>query len=249
MKILVTVKRVIDAYVKIRVKDDQSAVETANMKMAMNPFDEIALEEAIRLREKNIATEIVAVSVGPASCQETLRQALAMGADAAILVLTDENFCSLNIAKILQKIVKQESPQLVLMGKQSIDGDNNQTAQMLAALEDLPLATFASSLTIEGNQIQVTREVDEGLETLSLPLPAVVSTDLRLNTPRYATLPNIMKAKHKPLNILTIESLDLKLEEHRQILSVTPPVSRTKGVILDSVETLVDKLKHEARVI
>ncbi len=248
MKILVAVKRVIDPYVKIRITPDHMGVETQNVKMSMNPFDEIALEEAVRLKEKNIASEVVAVTVGSDSTQETLRHALALGADSAILVKSEKHYCSLNIAKILQKIVAQEQPSLILMGKQTIDGDNNQTPQMLAALLDWPQATYASKLEIDGTSLQVTREIDGGLETLALTLPAVVSTDLRLNEPRYASLPNIMKAKRKPLEILSIESLQLNLHEHVQVLSVKPPSARSAGVILDSVKSLVEKL-NEAKVL
>jgi electron transfer flavoprotein beta subunit len=249
MKILVAVKRVIDPYVKIRVKSDHTAVETQNVKMSMNPFDEIAIEEATRLREKNIATEIVAVTIGPTFSQETLRHALALGADRAILVLTSQSFCSLNIAKILQKIVEQEQPALVLMGKQSIDGDNNQTPQMLAALLDWPQATFASEITVKENEVEVTREIDGGLETLSMNLPAVISTDLRLNEPRYASLPNIMKAKRKPLDVIEYEQMGLNLRDHIQVLTVTPPSLRSGGVIVTSVDELITKLKHEAKVL
>ncbi len=249
MKILVAVKRVIDPYVKVRVKADKSGVETQQVKMSMNPFDEIAVEEALRLREKGLATEVVVVTVGQDASQETLRQALALGADRAILVRTNESFCSLNIAKILQKIVFDESPQLVLMGKQSIDGDNNQTPQMLAALLDWPQATFASKLTVSSDTIHVVREIDGGLETLALSLPAVVSTDLRLNEPRYASLPNIMKAKKKPLDLIELQSLNLNLKAHTKILSITAPVSRGGGVKVDTVAALVDKLQHEAKVL
>ena len=249
MKILVAVKRVIDPYVKIRVKADKSGVETQNIKMSMNPFDEIAIEEALQLREKNLASEVVVVTVGQDSSQETLRQALALGADRAILVQTNEAYCSLNIAKILHKIVKDEQPQLVLMGKQSIDGDNNQTPQMLAALLDWPQATFASKITVSADQIHVIREIDGGLETLAIKLPAVVSTDLRLNEPRYASLPNIMKAKKKPLDIIALQSLNLSLKAHTKILSITPPQVRAGGVKVDSVADLVDKLQHEAKVL
>ncbi|MGQ3888198.1 electron transfer flavoprotein subunit beta/FixA family protein [Legionella sp. CNM-1927-20] len=248
MKILVAVKRVIDPYVKIRIAPDQMGVETQNVKMSMNPFDEIALEEAIRLKEKNIASEVVAVTIGGDSAQETLRHALALGADRAILVKSEKHYCSLNIAKILQKIVTQERPNLVLMGKQTIDGDNNQTPQMLAALLNWPQATYASKIEIENTSMQVTREIDGGLETLALTLPAIVSTDLRLNEPRYASLPNIMKAKRKPLDILSIESLQLDLKDHVQVLSVKPPSARSAGVILDSVKSLVEKL-NEAKVL
>lgn len=249
MKILVAVKRVIDPYVKVRVKADNRGVETQNVKMSINPFDEIAVEEALRLREKNIATEVVVVSIGADTSQETLRHAMALGADRAILVKTNETHCSLNIAKILQNIVLDEAPGLVLMGKQSIDGDNNQTPQMLAALLGWPQATFASELCISEEQIQVTREMDNGLELLRLKLPAIVSTDLRLNTPRYASLPNIMKAKQKPLVVMPLESLNLALKQHTEVLAVMPPTTKNAGIKVDSVEMLIDKLKNEAKVL
>ncbi|STX28245.1 electron transfer flavoprotein subunit beta [Legionella beliardensis] len=248
MKILVAIKRVIDPYVKIRIKPDHTGVETQNVKMSINPFDEIALEEAIRLREQNIASEVIAVTIGNDLAQETLRHALALGADRAILIKSEKAYCSLNIAKILQTIVNQEQPELVLMGKQTIDGDNNQTPQMLAALLNWSQATYASKILIEGKSLTVTREIDGGLETLTMNLPAVVSTDLRLNEPRYASLPNIMKAKRKPLDILEVDSLQLDLKDHIQILSVKPPSARTAGVILDSVKTLVEKL-NEAKAL
>jgi electron transfer flavoprotein beta subunit len=249
MRILVAVKRVIDPYVKIRVKADNSGVETQNVKMSINPFDEIAVEEALRLREKNLASEVVVVTIGTDASQETLRHALALGADRGILVRTEERFCSLNIAKILQKIVNDEQPQLVIMGKQSIDGDNNQTPQMLAALLDWPQAAFASKLELNGNQVQVTREIDGGLETLAIQLPAIISTDLRLNEPRYASLPNIMKAKQKPLTSIELSSLGLTLSKHIEVLSVKAPPVRAGGVKVDSVEALLDKLQHEAKVL
>lgn len=249
MKVLVAIKRVIDPYVKIRVKADFSGVETQNVKMSMNPFDEIAVEEAVRLQEQKIATEIVAVSIGNDSSQETLRHALALGADRAILVQNSANFCSLNIAKILQKIAQDERPDLIIMGKQAIDGDNNQTPQMLAALLNWPQATFVSHLQVKGKTIEVRREIDGGLETLVAELPAVVSTDLRLNEPRYASLPNIMKAKRKSLSIVPLESLNLPLQEHREILSVEPPPIRKVGVMVNSVEELLDKLETEAKVL
>ncbi|WP_133127106.1 electron transfer flavoprotein subunit beta/FixA family protein [Legionella nagasakiensis] len=249
MKILVAVKRVIDPYVKIRVKSDHSGVENQNIKMSMNPFDEIAVEEALRLREKNLASEVILVTVGNDASQETLRHGLALGADRAILVRTDASFVSLNIAKILQKIVLDTQPELVMMGKQSIDGDNNQTPQMLAALLGWPQATYASELSCKSNQLQVTREIDGGLETLQLQLPAVVSTDLRLNEPRYASLPNIMKAKQKPLEMIDLDALNLSLKIHTQVLSVTPPPARRSGIKVSSVEELIDKLQHEAKVL
>ncbi|MCW8469489.1 electron transfer flavoprotein subunit beta/FixA family protein [Fluoribacter gormanii] len=249
MKILVAVKRVIDPYVKIRVKSDHSGVETQNIKMAMNPFDEIAVEEALRLREKNWATEVIAVSIGGDSSQETLRHALALGADRAVLVQTEDSLESLNIAKILKKIVDDEKPNLVLMGKQAIDGDNNQTPQMLAALLNWPQATYASKIEATSDHLQVTREIDGGLETISVHLPAVVSTDLRLNEPRYASLPNIMKAKKKPLDIRKLDGLGLSLKKHIEVLNVTAPPTRSGGVKVDSVTELLDKLQHEAKVL
>lgn len=249
MKILVAVKRVIDPYVKIRVKSDNNGVETQNVKMSINPFDEIAVEEALRLQEKKIASEVVVVTIGNDASQETLRHAMALGADRGILVRTNEAFCSLNIAKILQKIVLEEQPQLVIMGKQSIDGDNNQTPQMLAALLNWPQAMFASKLDVSADHIQATREIDGGLETLKLSLPAVVSTDLRLNEPRYASLPNIMKAKRKPLDVKELNSLGLNLKKHIEVLSVKAPSARSGGVKVDSVDALLDKLQHEAKVL
>ncbi|CEK11202.1 electron transfer flavoprotein subunit beta/FixA family protein [Legionella hackeliae] len=249
MNIVVAVKRVIDPYVKIRIKSDHTGVETQNIKMSMNPFDEIAIEEAVRLKEKNNAKEIIAVTIGNDASQETLRHALALGADRAILVRANKNFCSLNIAKILQNIVDKEKAELVLMGKQSIDGDNNQTPQMLAALLNWPQATFVSRLIIQDKMIEATREIDGGLETLAMPLPAVVSTDLRLNEPRYASLPNIMKAKRKPLDIIECDSLGLTLKEHIQVISTTPPPSRSGGIKVASVSELLNKLKFEAKVL
>lgn len=249
MKIIVAVKRVIDPYVKIRVKSDNSGVETQNVKMTMNPFDEIAVEEALRLREKNWATEVVAVSIGTDSSQETLRHALALGVDKAVLVRTEQTLESLNIAKVLKKIVDQEQPALVILGKQAIDGDNNQTPQMLAALLDWPQATYASLVTVSDADIEVTREIDGGLETLKVQLPAVVSTDLRLNEPRYASLPNIMKAKRKPLDIIELDSLGLALKQHMEVLKISAPLSRSGGVKVESVADLLDKLLHEAKVL
>ena len=249
MKILVAVKRVIDPYVKVRVKADKSGVETQNVKMSINPFDEIAVEESLRLRENNQASEVVVVSIGSDTSQETLRHALSLGADRAILVRTDEAHCSLNIAKILHKIVVDEQVELVLMGKQSIDGDNNQTPQMLAALLDWPQATYASKLMVSADHIQVTREIDGGLETLDVKLPAVVSADLRLNEPRYASLPNIMKAKRKPLEIIDLLTLGLTLKRHTEVLSITAPPVRGGGVKVDSVKALLDKLQNEDKVL
>ena len=249
MKILVAVKRVIDPYVKIRVKADNSGVETQNFKMAMNPFDEIAVEEALRIREQGRATEVVLLSIGKNDAQETLRHGLALGADRAILVRTEESLASLNVAKIIKKIIDDEQPGLVLMGKQTIDGDNNQTPQMLAGLLNWPQATYASKLHFDKERIEVTREIDGGLETLSITLPAVVSTDLRLNEPRYASLPNIMKAKAKPLKVLELESLGLELKQLVEIIKVCAPTTRSGGVKVDSVSALLDKLQHEAKVL
>lgn len=249
MKILVAVKRVLDPYVKIRVKSDNSGVETQNIKMAMNPFDEIAIEEALRLRESGWANEVIAVSIGNDSVQETLRHALALGADRAILVRTDKILESLNIAKILQKITAQEEPHLVLMGKQTIDGDNNQTPQMLAALLNWPQATYASQISAHKDYLEVTREIDGGLETLKIIGPAVISTDLRLNEPRYASLPNIMKAKRKPLDVMELESMGLSIKKHIDILEVRAPNTRSIGIKVETAAMLVDKLKHEAKVL
>lgn len=219
------------------------------MKMAMNPFDEIALEEALRLFEQNLATEVIVVTIGDDSSQETLRHALALGADRAILVRTDKKLESLNIAKVLKKIIEEERPGLVLMGKQAIDGDNNQTPQMLSALLNWPQATYASQLKCANNHIEVTREIDGGLETIKVQLPAVISTDLRLNTPRYTSLPNIMKAKRKPLDIKELDSLNLSLKQHLEVLKVSAPVTRSGGIKVESVEALLDKLQHEAKVL
>lgn len=249
MKILVAVKRVIDPYVKIRVKSDNSGVETQNIKMAMNPFDEIAIEEALRLREKNWASEVIVVSIGDDSSQETLRHALALGADRAILVRAAKVLESLNIAKILKKIAEDEKPALILMGKQTIDGDNNQTPQMLASLLNWPQATYASQLNESSDQLEVTREIDGGLETVRVKLPAVVSTDLRLNEPRYASLPNIMKAKRKPLDVIDLDTLGLSLKQHIEILKVNAPATRSGGIKVESVAALLDKLQHEAKVL
>jgi electron transfer flavoprotein beta subunit len=244
MKILTPVKRVLDYNVKARVKADQSGVDLANVKMSMNPFDEIAVEEAVRLKEKGIATEIVAVSIGVQQCQETLRTALAMGADKAVLVLTDQDLEPLNAAKVLKKIVEEQSPDLVLMGKQAIDGDNNATGQMLAALLGWPQATFASKLEIEGGKAKVTREVDGGLQTIEVDLPAVVTTDLRLNEPRYASLPNIMKARTKPLETKPLNDLGLDLQPHLKVLKMTEPPKRQAGIKVESAAELVQKLKE-----
>ncbi len=249
MKIVVAVKRVIDPYVKIRVNPEQTAVETKNIKMAMNPFDEIAVEEAIRIREKHAGSEVILVSIGTIDSHETLRHGLALGADRAILIKTDESYCSLNIAKILQKVVIDEHPDIVLMGKQSIDGDNNQTPQMLAALLDWPQATYASKINIESSSIHITREVDEGLETIEVQMPVVISTDLRLNEPRYASLPNIMKAKQKKIDVYELSTLDIALKQHVKILTVSAPPLRHSGTKVDSVDALIDKLTNEAKVL
>ncbi|MBA2655588.1 MAG: electron transfer flavoprotein subunit beta/FixA family protein [Tatlockia sp.] len=249
MKILVAVKRVIDPYVKIRVKADGSGIEKQNIKMSMNPFDEIALEQAVRFVEQKVASEVIVITIGTEASQETLRNALALGADRAILVNTNKEFCSLNIAKILRKIVDEEQPDLILMGKQAIDGDNNQTPQMLAALLNWPQATFVSQLDVKDNCLEAVREVDGGLETLNLNFPAVVSVDLRLNEPRYASLPNIMKAKSKPLNIINLETLNLNLKDHLEVLKVSAPAIRTGGIKVNSVEELLSKLKNEAKVL
>jgi electron transfer flavoprotein beta subunit len=249
MKILVPVKRVVDYNVKIRVRPDGSGVELANVKMSMNPFDEIAVEEAIRLKEKGKATEIVAVSIGPQQAQETLRTALAMGADRAILVKTDQTVEPLAVAKILKALVGQESPQLVIMGKQAIDDDANQTGQMLAALLGWPQGTFAYRIEVGDGSIDVTREVDGGLQTVGLKLPAIVTTDLRLNEPRYASLPNIMKAKKKPLNETTPEALGVDVAPRLKVLKTAEPGGRKAGVKVGSVAELVQKLKVEAGVL
>ncbi len=249
MKILVSVKRVVDFNVKVRVKADGSGVETGNVKMSMNPFDEIAIEEAVRLKEAGVATEIVIVSIGPAQCQETLRTALAIGADRAILVQTSVETQPLGVAKVLRKLVEKEAPQLVILGKQAIDDDSNQTGQMLAALLAWPQATFASKVKVAGAEAEVTREVDGGLETVAVRLPAIVTTDLRLNEPRYVTLPNIMKAKKKTLEVLTPESLGVDLTPRLTTLKVEEPPKRKAGVQVKSVEELVAKLKSEAKVI
>ncbi len=231
------------------VKPNNLGVETEQVKMAMNPFDEIALEEALRLREKNWATEVLAVSIGPESAKETLSHALALGADRAVLIHTTSVLESLNIAKVLKKIVDKEQANLVLLGKQTIDGDNNQTAQILAALLAWPQATYASKIVAQASSLLVTREIDTGLETIKVDLPAVVSADLRLNQPRYASLPNIMKAKRKPLDIIELETLGLALKKHIEVLQVSAPLKRSAGIKLDSVSQLLDKLHHEAKVL
>jgi electron transfer flavoprotein beta subunit len=249
MKILVPVKRVVDYNVKVRVKADGSGVDIANVKMSMNPFDEIAVEEAVRLKEKGAATEVIAVSCGVAQCQETLRTAMAIGADRAILVETDAELQPLAVAKLLAALVAKEQPGLVILGKQAIDDDANQTGQMLAALTDLPQATFASKVEVADGQASVTREIDGGLETLSVKLPAVVTTDLRLNEPRYVTLPNIMKAKKKPLETVKPEDLGVDVTPRLKTLKVAEPAGRKAGIKVADVAALVDKLKNEAKVI
>lgn len=249
MKIIVTAKRVVDFNVKVRIKSDHSGIETNNVKMSMNPFDEIAVEEAVRLKEKNIASEIIVVSIGPDAAQETCRVALAMGADRGILVKTTASLEPLAVAKILANIVKQEDPQLVIMGKQAIDDDCNQTGQMLAALLGWPQATFASKLVIENSKAEVTREVDEGLQTIIVTLPAVITTDLRLNTPRYISLPNIMKAKQKPLEIKNVEEFSVDISPHLQVLTVTAPPTKKQGIMVGSVSELIKKLHEEEKVL
>ena len=249
MKILVPVKRVVDYNVKVRVKSDGTGVDIANVKMSMNPFDEIAVEEAVRLKEKGAATEVIAVSCGPAQCQETLRTAMAIGADRAILVETDAELQPLAVAKLLKALVDKEQPGLIILGKQAIDDDANQTGQMLAALADLPQATFASKVEIAGDKANVTREIDGGLEALALSLPAVVTTDLRLNEPRYVTLPNIMKAKKKPLESVKPEDLGVDVTPRLKTLKVAEPPKRGAGIKVPDVATLVAKLRNEAKVI
>lgn len=249
MKILVPVKRVIDYNVKVRVKADNTGVDLSNTKMSINPFCEIAVEEAVRLQEKGIATEIVVVSIGDKSCQETIRTALALGADRGIQIETDENLDSLQVAKLLAKVVEEEKPELVILGKQAIDSDNNQTGQMLAALTDMPQGTFASEVVVADGKVKVTREVDGGLQTVDLSLPAVVTTDLRLNEPRYAKLPNIMKAKRKPLDVKPAAEFGVDLTSKVKVLKVTPPATREGGIKVADVAELVEKLKSEAKVI
>jgi electron transfer flavoprotein beta subunit len=249
MKALVAVKRVVDYNVKVRVKADGTGVDTANVKMSMNPFDEIAVEEAVRLKEKGVVSEIVAVSCGVTQCQETLRTAMAIGADRAILVETTEELQPLSVAKLLKALVDKEQPGLVILGKQAIDDDCNQTGQMLAVLCDLPQATFASKIEVTGEKARVTREVDGGLETLEVTLPAVITTDLRLNEPRYVTLPNIMKAKKKPLEMLKPADLGVEVTPRLKTLKVTEPPKRSAGIKVPDVATLVAKLKNEAKVI
>jgi electron transfer flavoprotein beta subunit len=249
MKVLVAVKRVADYNVKVRPKADGTGADLNNVKMAMNPFCEIAVEEAVRLKEKGVATEIIAVSMGPKACQEQIRTALALGADRGIHVESDVSLQPLAIAKLLKAVVDKEQPELVLMGKQAIDGDNNQTGQMLGALSGMPQGTFASEIDIADGKIAVTREVDGGLQTLSLNLPAIVTSDLRLNEPRYASLPNIMKAKKKPMDVLTPEELSVDVAPRLTTVRVEPPAERAAGIIVASVTELVEKLKNEAKVI
>ncbi len=249
MKALVAVKRVVDYNVKVRVKADQTGVDLTNVKMSINPFCEIAVEEAVRLKEKGVVTEIVVVSVGPAAAQEQIRSAMALGADRGILVQTDDAVGSLGVAKILKGIVDAEQPQIILLGKQAIDDDNNQTGQMLAALMGVGQGTFASEVVVEGSTMKVTREIDGGLQTVALPLPAIVTTDLRLNEPRYAALPNIMKARKKPLDTKTPADYGVDTTPKVKTMKVTPPAERKAGIKVKSVDELLDKLKNEAKVI
>ena len=249
MKVLVPVKRVVDYNVKVRVKSDQTGVDLANVKMSMNPFCEIAVEEAVRLKEKGVATEVVAVSIGPVQAQETIRTALAMGADRGILIQTDEDLEPLAVAKLLAAVIGEEAPQLVMMGKQAIDGDNNAVGQMLAALLNWPQATFASRIEIAGDKAEVTREVDGGLQTLSVDLPAVVTADLRLNEPRYASLPNIMKAKKKPIDVKAPGDYGVDTAPRLKVLKVVEPPKRQGGAKVESAAELVSKLKNEAGVL
>ncbi|WP_371193213.1 electron transfer flavoprotein subunit beta/FixA family protein [Glaciecola sp. SC05] len=251
MKVLVPVKRAIDYNVKVRVKPDNSGVDLNNVKMAINPFCEIAVEEAIRLKEKGDATEVIVVSIGDKACQEQIRTGLALGADRGIHIETEVGVSleSLQVAKLLQKVVEAEAPDLVILGKQAIDSDNNQTGQMLAALTDMPQGTFASEVKLADGKVLVTREIDGGLQTVELSLPAVVTTDLRLNEPRYASLPNIMKAKRKPIDVKSAADMGVDLSSNVKVIKVTPPPQRQGGIKVASVEELVDKLKNEAKVI
>ena len=249
MKILVPIKRVIDYNVKVRVKTDQSGVELANVKMAMNPFDEIAVEQAIRFKEAGAADEVVAISIGPDQAQETIRTALAMGADRGIHVQASHDTEPLAIAKVIKAVTAKENPGLILMGKQAIDDDSNQTGQMLATLLGWPQATFASGVELDGNSLKIIREVDAGLEHITCPLPAVVTVDLRLNEPRYASLPNIMKAKKKPIDQISLDDLGVDASQRLKTIKVEEPPARQAGIIVDTVDTLVDKLKNEAKVI
>lgn len=249
MKILVPIKRVIDYNVKVRVKADQSGVELANVKMAMNPFDEIAVEQAIRFKEAGAADEVVVISIGPDQAQETIRTALAMGADRGIHVQASHDTEPLAIAKVIKAVTAKEDPGLILMGKQAIDDDSNQTGQMLATLLGWPQATFASGVELDGNSLKIIREVDSGLEHITCPMPAVVTVDLRLNEPRYASLPNIMKAKKKPIDQISLDDLGVDASQHLKIIKVEEPPARQAGIIVDSVDMLVDKLTNEAKVI
>lgn len=249
MKVLVAVKRVIDYNVKVRVKADNTDVDLANVKMAMNPFCEIAVEEAVRLKEKGVATEIVVVSIGPKVAQEQIRTALALGADRGILIETEDKLESLSVAKALKAVVEKEQPQLVILGKQSIDNDNNQTGQMLAALTGYAQGTFASEVTVDGDKVNVIREIDGGLRTVGLKLPAIVTTDLRLNEPRYASLPNIMKAKRKPLDVVSPADLGVEIKTTQTLVKVESPAERSAGIKVASVDELIEKLKNEAKVL
>ena len=249
MKVLVPVKRVVDFNVKVRVKSDNTDVDIATVKMSMNPFDEIAIEEATRLKEKGVATEVVAVSCGVAQCQETLRTAMAIGADRGVLVQTDAQLQPLAVAKLLKAVADKEQPQLIILGKQAIDDDANQTGQMLAALLGWPQATFANSIEVSADSVKVVREVDGGLETVNIKLPAVITTDLRLNEPRYVTLPNIMKAKKNQLDTFSTEDLGVDVTPRLSVLKVVEPAARKAGIVVPDVATLVDKLKNEAKVI
>ena len=249
MKILVSVKRVVDYNVKIKVKSDNSNVDLENVKMSMNPFDEIAVEEAVRLKEKKLCNEIIAITIGSAKSEETLRTALAIGADKGILVETEEEVQPLEVAKILREIIKKNNPDLVLMGKQAIDDDSNQTGQMLSALLEWPQGTFASKLEINGKKLNVTREIDGGLETLEMAIPAIITTDLRLNEPRYASLPNIMKAKQKPIEKITPKDLNIEIKQRLKTLEVKEPPKKQAGIKIDSVQELVKKLHDEEKVI
>ena len=249
MKVFVPVKRVVDYNVKIRVKNDNTGVELDNVKMSMNPFDEIAVEEALRLKEQNIATEIIIISIGTTQVQETIRNGLAMGADKGIFINCEDSLEPLSVAKILSSVVKQEKPNLIIMGKQAIDDDMNATGQMLSALLDWSLATFASKVEIKNNIALISREVDEGIEHLELKLPTIITTDLRLNEPRYASLPNIMKAKKKPIQEINVKDLNIDISPKLEILKVEEPEKREAGIMVESVDNLIDKLKNEAKVI
>ncbi len=249
MKVLVPVKRVIDYNVKIRVKSDQSGVETENVKMAMNPFDEVAIEEALRMREAGVATEVVAISIGTEKSQETLRTALAMGADEAVLIKTDAAVEPLGVAKLLKKAVDDMGPGVVILGKQAIDDDSNQTGQMLAAMLDWPQGTFASKAAFSDGSVALSRETDDGIETLNLSLPAIITTDLRLNEPRYPNLPNIMKAKKKPLEVIEAESMGVDFSPRLKVVKVEEPAEREPGIIVGSVEELIEKLRNVEKVI